>query len=231
MMAINRQFPWLAQQDWQDILFLHIPIDYNELKQHIPEPLKLETFNDKAWLSVVLFKATSSRLRYMPRDLSFPSFFQMNIRTYVKFGDESGVYFFTINANSQLVSRMGRFASMPFKHADLMMETKEKSFSFQAERNDLKFKVNYYPTSKPYRPEQGTLAYFLTERYCIWVFSGDKIVKAPILHSTWDLYDANANIEQSTGFSVVFPDSPLAHYAKFKHTMIYPFETIGKFSK
>lgn len=230
-LIIDRRFPWVAQQDWHDVLFIHIPIDYNELRQHVPTPLKLESLNDEAWISVVLFKATSSRLRYMPRNLSFPSFFQMNIRTYVRFGDESGVYFFKINTNSQIVSQLGPLASMPFKYADLLVETNEEGFSFAAERDALKFKVDYYPTSKPYQPEQGTLAHFLTERYCIWMFSGGKIVKAPILHSNWDLHDADVNIEESTGWPFRFPENPLVHYAKFKHSMIYPFETFGKYSK
>lgn len=231
IMIVQRRWPWIAQQNWQDILFIHTPVNYNVVREKVPEPIEVEKFDGTAWASIILFKATHSRLRHMPSCLSFPLFYQVNIRTYVKHGGEPGVYFFAVNTNSPLAKLAGRLGSMPFQSADLNMQTQSNNFSFQAKSNVLDFKVNFSPVSAPYQPKQDTLPYFLTERYCIWMPSKNNIVKAPILHSHWDLHDADVSIENEDGLPFPFPQKPIAHYAAFKHSMIHPYETFGKVSK
>ena len=47
---------WMMTQTWQDVLFLHWPIDPQELEKHVPKELKLDLFEQNAWLSAVLLK-------------------------------------------------------------------------------------------------------------------------------------------------------------------------------
>ena len=70
-------------QNWEDLLLLHWPIDKSDLGQSIPDDLEIDTFEGQAWLSVVGFRLSGLRINpisWMP----WPSFWEINLRTYVK---------------------------------------------------------------------------------------------------------------------------------------------------
>lgn len=235
-MIEKRRWPWVAQQNWQDVLFIHTPIAYEELRLLVPYPFEVDTYDGQGWISIVLFKATHSRLRCMPACLSYPSFHQMNIRTYVKFGNERGVYFFSINADSSMVKTGGNLASLPFSRANMTMQKVEDTIYFEANRllenqKYMTFNVAYRPNSSVFTPHPDSLPYFLTERYCIWMFKGNTILKAPILHSHWNLQQANISVTESNNLPFPFTLDSFAHYAGFKHSFIHLFEKFGKVSK
>jgi len=231
----KRQWPWIAQQNWRDILFIHLPASYEKLRSLVPAPFKIDTYNGQGWISIVLFKATHSRLRYMPESLSFPPFYQMNIRTYVTFGSEPGVYFFSINTNNTLVKLGGNLACLPFSKANITMQHEKDKIYFEANRlfdeQNATFKVAYSSNLYPFSPRTALLSYFLTERYCIWMFQGNTILKAPIFHSRWNLQQANISILKNINLPFHFSEDIIAHYAPFKHALIHPFERFGKVSK
>ena len=231
----KRQWPWIAQQNWQDILFIHLPTSYEKLRSLVPAPFKIDTYDGQGWMSIVLFRATHSRLRYMPEPLSFPPFYQMNIRTYVTFRNEPGVYFFSINTNNSFVKLGGSLASLPFSKANMTMQQEEDKIYFEANRlfneRNAAFKVAYSPDVSSFSPRAASLSYFLTERYCIWMFRGNTILKAPILHSRWNLQQATISILKNTNLPFHFTEDMIAHYAPFKHSLIHPFERFGKVSK
>lgn len=234
-MIAKRRWPWVAQQSWQDILFIHTPVTYEKLRKLVPRPFEPDTYDGKGWISLVLFEAADSRLRYMPKFLSYPSFNQMNVRSYVKFGDEPGVYFFSINTNRLLVTLGGDLASLPFSKANIVSYQEKDLLYFSANRlagrKANSFKVAYRPRLQQFTPESNSLSYFLTERYCIWTIRGQTILKAPIIHSHWNLQKADIKIIENKNTPFHFSENPLAHYARFKHTHIHPFETFGKVSK
>lgn len=234
-MIEKRQWPWIAQQNWQDILFIHLPTSYEKLRSLVPSPFKIDTYDGQGWISIVLFRATHSRLRYMPESLSFPSFYQMNIRTYVTFGREPGVYFFSINTNNSFVKLGGNLASLPFSKANMTMQYGKDKIYFEANRlfdkQNATFKVAYSPNPSLFPSHATPLSYFLTERYCIWMFRGNTILKAPIFHSRWNLQQADISILKKHNLPFHFSEDIIAHYAQFKHSLIHPFERFGKVSK
>ena len=231
---LQRRFPWIAQQNWQDILFIHTPISQHTLRNFVPFPFKIDTYEGKSWISIVLFKAKKSRLRYMPSWLSYPTFYQMNIRTYVRFGNERGVYFFSINANRLLAAIGGSAVSLPFNKASISINEQNDYFVFSGEGLPNNYKgtvqISYRPQFTTFKPEASSLAYFLTERYCIWMIRGNHLIKAPINHTSWQLQPAHTSIEKNNSFVFPITNDTFSHYSAFKHTVIYPFEYVGKFS-
>lgn len=234
-MIETRRWPWVARQDWQDILFIHIPVPLHELRPLVPYPFEIDTFAGTGWVSVVLFKAADSRLRYMPRALSYPSFHQMNLRTYVRFAGEAGVYFLSINTNAPLVNLGGQLVHLPFQYADINVSKSAHTVNFAVTQSltdhvRTLFMGKYQPGSTLYSPKPPSFPYFVLERYCIWLVAGKKIMKAPILHSHWDIQNVNLSITEAEGWPFSLSTDTQAHYASFKSTVIHPFETFGKVS-
>lgn len=231
-MILERRFPWVAQQNWEDILFIHKAVHRETLSPYVPYPFELDLYNDRAWVSIVIFRAKGSRLRFMPKPLSFPPFYQMNIRTYVRFGKERGVYFFTIHASNQIMKMGGSIAGLPFKKIPINMRNKGGQIFLTAkhlfDHPESKFCISYEPEKRNVSTRNDSLPHFLVERYAIWMIRGNTIIKAPIFHTHWKLKKANISIHEWEYFPFPVTDDLIFHYSPFKHTVIYPFERIGK---
>lgn len=230
-MIPKRRWPWVAQQNWEDILFIHQPMNYETLRSFVPYPFEIDMYNNQGWLSIVLFRATKSRLRFMPEYLSFPPFYQMNIRTYVRFGNERGVYFFNIHANNSIVETTGNIAGMPFMKAPMTINQEGDNLLFKAhqlfDHPQSKFHVSYEPMSQDVNMHPDLLPHFLAERYAIWMIRGNTILKAPIFHSHWKPKQANISVLDATHMPFSITDDVVAHYINFKHSFLHPFEKIG----
>ncbi|CAN5533220.1 hypothetical protein BH23CHL2_BH23CHL2_30990 [soil metagenome] len=98
--------PWVSAQRWHDLLFAHWRIEPERLQLLLPQPLQIEQFDSSAWLAVVPFAMTAVRARGLPGLTRVSSFLELNVRTYARLGDVSGVYFF-LGRQTQLESREG----------------------------------------------------------------------------------------------------------------------------
>src|SRR5699024_5987219 len=120
---MKRRYPWIAQQSWQDVLFIHTPVSPQNLRRFVPAPFKIDTYDGSGWMSLVIFRATNSRLRYMPKWLSYPPFYQMNMRTYVRFGNE----------RMSSYSSGGRAVSLPFRQVPMMIRKENDRLLFRGD--------------------------------------------------------------------------------------------------
>ena len=149
----------------------------------------------------------------------------MNIRTYVNFGNERGIYFLKIYVNSRAVKTGGNIAGLPFKKADIIMEKDDKKLFFHAnhliDHQESSFRVSYVPKTLINSSHSNGLSYFLTERYTTWMIRGSTIIKAPIYHTHWNLKEADIKIHECKQIPII-TDNSIAYYTKFKHARIYP---------
>lgn len=236
-MKYVRRWPWVGQQEWHDILFMHWPVPYEILKPYVPAPFKLETYNGQAWVTVILFQAKNSRLRGMPTSMSYPPFLQMNTRTYIQFDGEPGIYFFSVDVNRLLtVAVAKRILKLPYKLAEMEMAKNNDHILFKSKRiksshSSTGIVANYQPSAERIANQQGTLPYWLTERYCFWMIKGSKIIKGPLSHSPWELYDVTFDLNMTAIIPFIPAKysqvNPSVHYAKSIHAYLHPFEQSG----
>lgn len=84
---------WVMKQQWHDVFFLHWAVPAASLRPHVPEELELDLTEGSAWLGVVGFKMSGTRPRFLPSIPGTGTFLELNVRTYVKHGGRSGVFF------------------------------------------------------------------------------------------------------------------------------------------
>ncbi|WP_209366533.1 YqjF family protein [Sediminibacillus dalangtanensis] len=243
-MAERAKWPWVAEQHWDDLLFIHWPVPYEALRPHVPEPFELETFNGTAWISIVPFLGNKNRFRGMPGVIPFvSSFLELNVRTYIRYKGESGVYFFSFDADSNAAVAGARTVfSLPYMKAEMSMKRnrKEKEVLFRSQRIQkdappAHFFARYRPISQTSHAKVGSLTHWLAERYCLFNIKGDKVLKGPINHSPWELQEAELEVEMDDLVPFLpkkyFSERPLVHYSKRKKVHFYPFETVGEVNK
>src|SRR5689334_15035004 len=83
---------WVLHMRWHDLLFAHWPLDPVAVQAVVPAPLEVDTFDGQAWVAVVPFRMSEVRLRSFPLPFA-NAFAEVNVRTYVRHGDRTGVYF------------------------------------------------------------------------------------------------------------------------------------------
>jgi len=106
-------------QRWESLLFAHWEISTETLRPLIPKQLDIDTFQGAAYIGVVPFKMRNIRPRWLPKKFAF-NFLETNVRTYVVYKDQPGVYFFSLDANSRLAVMAARAGwSLPYHHATM----------------------------------------------------------------------------------------------------------------
>jgi uncharacterized protein YqjF (DUF2071 family) len=212
-------------QSWHDLLFAHWPVDPAMLRAHIPEKLTIDTFDGKAWLGIVPFSMTGVRPRWTPALPGLSAFPELNVRTYVTAQDKPGVWFFSLDAANALAVAAARLTfHLPYFRARMKCTEARGWIEYRSHRShagapEAQFDGRYRGVGAFFEPARGTLAHFLTERYCLYsVDSTGRIYRGEIHHPPWLLQEGEAHFARNTmaeaaGLSVS-AEQPLMHFAR-----------------
>lgn len=90
---------------WQDVGFMHWPVAPETVEATLPDGLAVDTYDGRAWLSMVPFQMADIRPRGSPIGRSFG---ELNLRTYVVADGTPGVYFYNLDADDRLSVTLAR---------------------------------------------------------------------------------------------------------------------------
>jgi uncharacterized protein YqjF (DUF2071 family) len=217
--------PWIMTQTWNDLLFAHWPVDANELREHVPPGLELDLFDGQAYVGVVPFHMTNVAPRGVPALPMVSAFAELNVRTYVTRGGKPGVYFFSLDANSQLAVTAARTVfGLPYFTASIDVQVDPGNVAYRSNRTSrdgapAELRARYHPMGPVFNAAPGTLEWFLTERYCLYTVDASfHAQRLEIHHPPWPLQLAAAEIETNTMASAAglrLPSmAPLLHFAR-----------------
>jgi uncharacterized protein YqjF (DUF2071 family) len=215
--------PWLMRMQWNDLCFLHWRVDAAQLRSLIPKALNLDTFAGEAWLGITPFWMSGVRPRLLPPIPGMSTFPELNVRTYVSLNHKPGIWFFSLDADNSLAVRGARtMFYLPYFRADMAIDSEHTGFRYSSIRGgkeSVQFMARYWPTGPVFHSAPGTLEFFLTERYCLYVANKEgKIFRGDISHRPWPLQRADAEIEINTMASaagITLPsEPPTVHFAE-----------------
>ena len=122
-------------QRWHELLFAHWPVPAEPLRARLPAGLELDTFEGEAWLGVVPFRMSAVRLRGAPALPGVSAFPELNLRTYVRRGEQRGVWFFSLDAASALAVRAARlWFHLPYFEARMTCDGRADGVHYRSER-------------------------------------------------------------------------------------------------
>jgi uncharacterized protein YqjF (DUF2071 family) len=232
----NRSFPpphlpWSFRQTWRDILFAHYRVPAAALQLSLPRHMKLDTFDDCGWLSIVAFRVTDSAPRLIPAIPWVSRFSEVNLRTYVIVDGKPAIYFFSLDASQPLVVRLARASvGLAYYHAEIDVSRSDESIFIQSVRRDDRgppaaFAATYHPIEGRVRPTFGTLASWLTDRYCSFSVRRNVMLREEIHHRPWILQPVRLEIHENSlldGIGLEVPEQPdLVHFARVQHAYLW----------
>lgn len=227
-----RSGPWIMAQSWHDLLFAHWPFSPELLRPILPPGLDLDTFDGQAWLGIVPFRMTGVRLRATPALPLFSAFPELNVRTYVTSGGKPGVWFFSLDATNRVaVSAARAWFHLPYFRSKMKLQEKDGTIFYRSRRthrgaSPAALQVKYRAIAETFTAAPGTLAHWLTERYCLYAAdSSRRTYRAEIHHGPWPLQAASAEFavnKMTAPLNLALPKiPPLLHFARFQDVRVW----------
>jgi uncharacterized protein len=220
--------PWVMQQSWKDLLFLHYRVPPAVLREKVPRSLDLDLFDGDAWVSVTPMKMRQVRVRWLPPIPTATNFLELNFRTYVRRRGEAGIHFFSLDTDSSLSAWGARMSFLPYYRASMTMSG-NAGFSFRSERLGSAvpafFEAHYTPGARI--TDMGKLDAWLLERYRLFQPGlAGKVIAIDIHHLPWTLRQAEAQVRANTlaaacGFALPVQE-PLAHFSDGLDALVFP---------
>jgi len=223
------------RQIWHDLLFAHWPLPPERLRPLVPPELPLDTFHGQCWIGVVPFWMSGVRPRMIPPLPGLSRFPELNVRTYVTHGGKPGVYFFSLDAaNLPAVWAARKFFHLPYFYAAMKSVAQDGTIFYFSKRrhSETEFRASYRRLAAVQFADKGSLADWLTARYCLYTTHQDQLYRCEIHHLPWPLQAAHAEFERNTmteAANIALPGvPPLLHFSKCLEVLIWPLLRAGQ---
>ncbi|MGK0201286.1 MAG: hypothetical protein ACI89X_000279 [Planctomycetota bacterium] len=219
---------WSLTMRWEELLFLHWPVDPDLIRPHLPDDLELDTFDGKAWLGVVPFLMAATRFRWLPPVPTAYRFAECNLRTYVRHKTDRahdgrpGVWFFSLDALSRLAVAGARVGfGLPYFYADMSCQQVDGRTHFKSARRDRRgpdatFEATWRTTGEAQIAAAESFEYFLAERYCLYAQHRGHLVCGEIAHQPWQLAPVDLDLQANDMFQLLnlqLPGPPVSALA------------------
>ena len=225
----------VMHQDWGQLLFMHWRVDAGLIRPLIPQPLNLDLYGGSAWIGIVPFTMWNIRALppFAPKVPGLSSMHEINVRTYVYYDGEPGVWFFSLDVNSELAAIAARTVFyLPYHYADIeLLDDIDDHIDFQMQRgNDAEFSASWSIGKELPVAQPGSREFFLTERYCLFTENEGDLHRARIHHQPWPLRTATLEDFETNLFEAnrlpIPRNEPLVHYADEVNVEIWYLEKV-----
>lgn len=211
---------WTISQRWSHVLFLSFRCDPERIRQAVPSELEVDTHDGSAWLSIVPFRMSHIRFRFMPV-IPFVSLWELNLRTYVSYKGQPGIYFFTLDTDNWLGQKIARyFFHLPYRFREMNGQASKGSYSFESQ-DSFKMEAELGAAIK-----SDALDAWLVERYHLYTKTARNLYRGDVLHDPWQLRQVDG-ISYEDVFSPQFGFDPAtavhARYAESLNVRFRPF--------
>jgi uncharacterized protein YqjF (DUF2071 family) len=182
----------VGHQRWRDLLFLHQPVPTEVMREIVPRDLDVDTFDGRAWLTLMPFAIFASRPAGVAAALG-KDFFQVNLRTYVRSRDgEPGLYFFSLDATSWIAVAGARVTyGLPYFPATIKRrrEPAAATIAYTSRRlgTNVGVDVVWHVGSPMAMAAPGSIDEFLLERHTLFVCIASDVYRARVRHTRYPL--------------------------------------------
>jgi uncharacterized protein YqjF (DUF2071 family) len=191
-------FPWIWKQHWRDLAFAHWRVPEASLRPYLPAALEIDTFDGSAWVSIVAFRLAIRRRWLPPLGLS-TSFLELNLRTYVRWRDEVGIYFLSIHAGKRTSVALARWLTpLPYVYAPIQYTREGEAWRFECTRAATQtplLKATFLPMGRQTPATDCEADAWLLERYQAFMPDRHGLCRMVARHDPWQVQAADVHID------------------------------------
>ncbi len=184
---------WKFYQEWNNAVFLHWQVECSELEKFVPKELEVDLYHGTPWVSLVAFTMEKIRPKNVPSFPPISNFDEINIRTYVKSKNKTGVYFLSIEGGNNLSCKVAKVISgLPYRYSRI----KRSKYQYQSNNTNFSDRLNIEFSIGEEIITKSLLDKWLTERYALFQDTEKSMNEFEIHHLEWPLQEIEfKNIE------------------------------------
>lgn len=196
--------PWVMHQSWYDFLVLHWAVDPAAVRPLVAPELELDLWEGRAWVGVIPFRMEHVRPRFSPDLPGISSFLELNVRTYARLGDRTGVHFLSLECNHRAAVEVARaWYDLPYFRARMSSVAEGGEVRYRSERLDprgppARYEGRHRPVGEPAPATAGTLEHWLIERYALFTASRGRAFIGDVDHTPWPVSRVEVELETQT---------------------------------
>jgi uncharacterized protein YqjF (DUF2071 family)/predicted DCC family thiol-disulfide oxidoreductase YuxK len=171
---------------WDDLMFINFSIDPERLQKMLPQGMEVDLFEKKGYITIAPLTMKGFAFKRISTFFN-PSFYECNLRTYVRVHDKVGVYFFSLDAAS-LFEVLGARAlfHLNYRYRKIRFSLEKEIFRFEMFRPSSRKKTTVIEAkiakeNQPHDP----LTSFISDRSSYFVKSKNHIYEGKVFHAPW----------------------------------------------
>ena len=209
---------------WEDLTFVHWRYPPEAVQALLPEGLKVDTFEGRAWVSLVAFSLRIRAPAVAPAVPWIGSFLETNVRTYVVGPDgREGIWFFSLEAARLPAVLLARaWYRLPYVWARMRLHTAGSALVYESRRRwprpaGQRHVLAVVPERRYAPGELSPLDEFLTARFGLWSPARGGFAYTLVDHPAWPLWHTRLlHVEDELLQAAGLPTStahPLVHHS------------------
>jgi uncharacterized protein YqjF (DUF2071 family) len=186
--------PTVFHQGWQDLTFLHWPVDPARIAPLLPRGVRPDEHDGAGWIGLVPFKMVRIGVFSTPGLPYLGTFCETNVRTYsVDEQGRRGVVFLSLDAARLGPVVVGRAAALPYLWARMQItRSPDGVITYTSRRRWPGPGATSRIVVRPGEPvAAGPLEHFLTARWGLHTSTRGRTVYWPNEHEQWPLQAAS----------------------------------------
>lgn len=179
---------------WSNLINLTYRVPPALLTPHLPDGLELDVQDGEAFVSLVAFDFLKTRVAGIPWP-GYRDFPELNLRFYVKDGDERGVVFIREFVPKALIAKLANaFYNEPYVAAPMSSQTKDDgqliTFELSVTYADKTHTVRATGSHPAYlQPEDSVAHYFKEHKWGFGRDHGGRTLRYEVEHPVWETYE------------------------------------------
>ncbi len=200
--------PFLTAE-WRHLILLTYAVEPAQLEPYLPNGLVPDMIGQRAFVSLVAFDFLNTRVRGIPVPfhINFP---EINLRCYVKYGEQRGVLFIREFVPRFCIAQLARrlynepYASIPMWskiEQNKQQRIISHDFQYGGKEHSLKFTVE----NRPQQPKENSTAHFFKEHE--WGFGTNKkgkLIRYKVEHPVWETYPVETRFHLDVDFGLLY---------------------------
>lgn len=195
-------FDWSIGQTYDHLLLVHWPVDADALQRLLPDGLVAHQFQGKAWVGHDVLRVEGAHFRGIPPIPGLDTMNEVTLRTFVRFGDQLGLYLLTLDAPGHILSWSMRVAFHLDTHlADVTLEEVGDQHHVASARADdpgVGIDVTYAGSGPVFVPTPGSLDEFLLGGTFLLAADNDGVYLSEERHGPWNVQRARVELAKDT---------------------------------
>ena len=223
---------WKWSQAWENVLFLHWPVEDGPLVGQLPAGLEIDRWEGSAWVSIVAFRLANVRLHGLPPIPLCTDFLEVNVRTYVRHRGEPGIYFLQMYGDGRIAVAAARLLTLlPYRYCPMQCRLEGGAWHWRCGASSAGpaalLAGQFIAEGHSRRAEAGSLDEWLVERYAAFVPDGrGRLFRMEVEHPPWEIarvalqFSGAECVAEFLGAEAL--QAPLGHFSRGTEARLAP---------